>query len=61
MGTNVYAVVENGVVVNMVVWDGVAQWQPPEGSQAIPVPEGTFVDIGWLYSNGAFSAPERGS
>jgi len=54
IGTNVYALVENGVVVNMVGWDGVAEWQPP-------VPEGTFVDIGWLYLNGAFSPPEQGS
>lgn len=47
---NRYAIVENGKVVNLVVGD-----QPLDSSWiANPPPQ---VQIGWLYSNGNFSAP----
>ena len=29
-----YVVIEAGVVVNVVEWDGVAEWLPPPGSTA---------------------------
>ncbi|SEK02602.1 hypothetical protein [Paraburkholderia tropica] len=55
----IYAIVENGLVVNTVEWDGVSSWQPPSGSAAVQVPTGTYVGIGSTYSNGVFGAPPQ--
>lgn len=53
-----YAVVENGVVVNTIVWDGDA-WTSPIGSTAIPIPDGAYVGIGSTYANGTFGPPPQ--
>jgi hypothetical protein len=29
-----YVIIENGIVVNVVEWDGQAQWAPPPGTTA---------------------------
>jgi hypothetical protein len=53
-----YAIIENGVVVNTVEWDGdVSIWQPPSGTQAVLIQNGMIASIGCTYANGAFSAP----
>ena len=53
-----WAIVQGGTVINVVVWDGDAEtWQPPEGSQAVQVPDGVVASIGYTYANGAFTAP----
>lgn len=49
-----YAVIENGTVVNVVLWDGEAEWNPDAG-EAVKT-DGT-VSIGWSYKDGVFSAP----
>lgn len=53
-----YAIVESGVVVNVVVWDGNSEWQPPVGTTAVEVTAATgaaYVDL--PYANGHFTAP----
>nr|WP_198039366.1 hypothetical protein [Paraburkholderia sp. SOS3] len=52
-----YALVENGIVVNTIVWDGDTQdWSPQSGQTAVLVPANAGpVSIGWTYSNGVFS------
>lgn len=46
-----YAVVDDGTVVNIVVWDGdETAWQPPEGCQAVELSEDEIVEIGDEYS-----------
>ncbi|OQD19987.1 hypothetical protein UE98_22335 [Burkholderia cenocepacia] len=53
-----YAVVQDDVVVNVVVWDGdETAWRPPEGCQAVEVPDGIDVSIGYGYADGNFLAP----
>jgi hypothetical protein len=53
-----YALVENGVVQNTIVWDGNTEtWQPPSDMIAVPIPEGAVVDIGGKYSDGEFLPP----
>lgn len=54
-----YGIVENGVVVNVVVWDGnIEAWQPPEGMTAVEVTDETGpAYIGFPYADGRFSAP----
>lgn len=50
----VYAVVDEGVVINTVLWDGKTKWQPEKG-EAVLAPE--VINIGWLYDGKTFTAP----
>jgi hypothetical protein len=52
-----YAVVRDGVVINVVEWDGTTYWPIPEGCEVINI-QGTEYGIGWLYSDGVFTRPE---
>lgn len=56
-----YALVESGIVTNVILWDGVsfnkkdgAGWSPPEGVIAIKVKDGEFPNIGLGYVDGVF-------
>lgn len=51
---NKYAVVVNGIIDNVVVWDGRNDWKPSEGDV---VPLSGDAGIGWGYSGGTFSPP----
>jgi hypothetical protein len=46
---NRWAIVQGGKVVNIVVWDGVAPWTPPDGTAAVSVSDDEWVDIGAVY------------
>ena len=50
-----YALVKDGVVRNVVNWDGVAEWAPPVGYECLECPSN--VGPRWTYSNGEFSPP----
>lgn len=52
-----YAIVEAGVIVNVIVWDGAASFAPPNGATVVDIPDGTYTGVGCTYVNGAFSAP----
>lgn len=52
---NAYAIVKDGVVINMVVWDGKTEWEPEEGEA---IKADNFAGIGWLYDGKKFTAPE---
>ena len=52
--SDIYAVVVDGVVVNMALWDGVNEWGPEEG---VVLPAWEYVGIGWLYDGTEFIAP----
>jgi hypothetical protein len=52
-----YAVVTDGIVTNIISWDGVSEWSPPEGSEAVLIPEGVFVDLGYTWNGSDFSPP----
>jgi len=52
---NNYAVVVDGIVVNVAVWDGVSAWNPD--GDIILVGDGQTAGPGWAYANGQFSAP----
>lgn len=52
-----YAVIENGVVVNVILYDGVAELSLPEG-QTLQAIGDSGAWIGWKYnSKTAFEAP----
>lgn len=54
---NKWAIVENGVVVNVVLWDGVSEWHAKEHQDVIDVGASggdSLVGIGWGYIDGKF-------
>jgi len=54
----IWALIENDVVVNTIVWDGVTPWSPPAGQQCIEISDLNPVPaIGWTYQNGQFFPP----
>ncbi|OIR49556.1 hypothetical protein [Enterobacter sp. FB] len=53
---SLYAVVENGVVTNVVVWDGEGEWSPASGEA---IKTDSPVAIGWNYSDGVFTNPNE--
>lgn len=53
-----YAVIENGMVVNVIVWDGEAEFTVPDNHQLINISDiSDQPGIGWVYSGGVFTAP----
>lgn len=56
--SNTYAIIQSGVVVNVVVWDGDAKtWSPPEGATSVIIPAGIALCVGWLYDGTSFQSP----
>ena len=55
---NTYAIIDaTTTVINIVIWDGLPPWTPPQDCIAVVLPEGSNVSIGWTYVNGEFIAP----
>ena len=53
--TNRYALIDaQGNVDNIVIWDGLPDWTPPQGYTTV---QSDTAGIGWTYSSGAFSPP----
>lgn len=51
-----YALVKNGIVENIVVWDGVTPYNPI-GYEKIEILPGVHCDTGYTYVDGIFTAP----
>lgn len=49
-----YAVIDHGVVINIVVWDGESEWRPEEGEAVETTAE---AGIGWKYDGNSFTPP----
>ena len=53
-----YAVIENGMVVNVIVWGGEDEFNAPDNQQLINISDiSEQPGIGWAYSDGVFTAP----
>lgn len=50
-----YALIKNGVVENVALWDGEADWSVPDEYQIAECVNGAA--IGWTYVDGEFSPP----
>jgi hypothetical protein len=48
-----YAHIIGGKVVNVSVWNGIAQYNPDE--ELVEIPAGVTAGIDWDYSNGKFT------
>jgi hypothetical protein len=53
-----YAVIDSqtNICENIVLWDGVTEWTPPEGCYIKDV-TGIYAGIGWSFVNGEWIAP----
>lgn len=56
MTARTWALIANGVVENIVVWDGESAWSPPPGCTLVEV-TGTATGPGWTYDGATFSPP----
>lgn len=53
-----YAIIENGTVINTVVWDGGPDWEPPSGTTAVEVTDSTgMASIGFTWDGNVFTDP----
>lgn len=52
------AIIKDGVVVNVAVWDGVTPWSPGPEFDFMDLAGFPDASIGWHYANGEFWAPE---
>lgn len=50
------AMIKDGVVANVALWDGVSKWQP-QGYTLIDVTNKPYVAPGYKYIDGTFSSP----
>lgn len=50
----IYAIVENGLVIDLAEWDGETDWKPDTGEA---VKSDSPVGIGWNYGGDTFSPP----
>lgn len=59
MRENVWALVENGLVFNTIMWDGVTEVDFGKHYQVIDISsaENSQVSTGWIYKDGKFSPP----
>lgn len=51
-----YAVVIDGIVEKIIVWNGIDEWTPPEGAQVVQLSENSPVTVRWTY-DGEFHQP----
>ena len=55
---NTYAIIDaTTTVINIVIWDGLPPWTPPQDCIAVAIPVGSNAGIGWTYVGGEFIAP----
>ena len=45
-----YAIIIDGVVSNVIIWDGVCQWSPPVGSLLLALDEGEECGPWWIHT-----------
>lgn len=50
--------IEDGLIINAVVWDGVTKYSP-EGCILIPVDEYPGIWIGWTWDGNQFIPPQE--
>jgi len=56
--TNRYAIVENGVVSNVVLWDGETEWKPESGTANL-LPNNSPVAPGYTFDGTTYIAPTQ--
>lgn len=56
-----YAIIKDGLVINVVVWDGNSGWEPPEGTIAVAydIDGDNPPGRGWTYDGKKFIPPKN--
>lgn len=54
-----HAVIKEGKVVNVVLWDKITSWNPPEEHIAIECSEEVNIDDLYDYTNNSFTKADR--
>lgn len=56
-----WAVIEKGVIINIILWNGMDSWNPESGQDIAELPNASGdvqqPGIGWRYDDGMFTAP----
>ncbi len=55
---NKYALVDNGTVLNVILWDGEQRYETPY--ELVPLPEESMVGPGWAFDGEEWVAPVIG-
>lgn len=50
-----FAIINNGIVENIIVWDTSNAYDPI--GQAVEIPDGLMISVGFLYQDGEFVDP----
>lgn len=53
-----YAIVRDGVIENVVLWDGAPGWAPPEGTQLCELSQEDRAEIGWAWDGAPVVPPK---
>ena len=54
-----YAIIDNGTVENLILWDGVTEYTPPQNTTLVNI-DNIPCEIGWIQQpDGSFAAPEN--
>lgn len=53
-----YAIIQNELVINTVMWDGGSEWAPPQDCIAVLVGD-SGAGIGWSYIDEKFVPPSE--
>lgn len=41
-----YAIIKENIVDNIILWDGYSNWEPPQGTFLVQLPEDARVSVG---------------
>lgn len=47
-----YAVLRDGIIENVVAWNGADPWEPPSGTEVVPIGDDDLAIIGELLIQG---------
>lgn len=50
-----FAVVSDGIVENIIIWDGVQPLDVPDGVSMIAVPDDAQIDLGYCFDGTGFA------
>ncbi|MEZ0602968.1 hypothetical protein ACAX43_12555 [Paraburkholderia sp. IW21] len=54
-----FAVIQNGLVSNIIMWDGASTLALPNGATTVQLADTQNVGVNWAYDGAAFSAPPQ--
>jgi hypothetical protein len=53
-----YAIVRDGVIENVILWDGASPWVSPPLVEVYPLEDGVAAAVGWTWLSGPVRPPQ---